>query len=190
MRCFPFTRSILILVLGLTVVGCAGDDSKAARTRRVTAHALVWNGRDGLPPNATPHDVPMIFVFDGPVDCSELLSRFISREDAPAHGVTVELVALAQPWVAGAGAKLRGARFYENGREQSRDWEGRHPSFATPDDAVTIVTAPTKNGTRAKLRVDTQITFSREVAGCDSDEDDHFLDVTGDVDAEVCGDIQ
>lgn len=183
----PSARSIHAIALALVGLGCHGDDSKPLPTRRVTAHALVWNGRD--PPAdgriANTPSNPRVYVFDAPVDCSAIPRG--AFDDAPANSVRLEVVAYLKTWASGARAHLV---FVD-----SFDGEGRrggmHPSFPKSDDAVTLLSAPTERGSRARLRLDMEITFSRDTpARSSSDEADHALDLSGEIDAEVCGDIQ
>jgi hypothetical protein len=177
-------RSLLPSFLLVVALGCGPDDAtKSFPRRHVTAHALVWNGGE--------HRIgPVIMIFDAPVACSAIPHL---RDEAPA-GVTLELVALPRAWEAGAASDLRSAGTYDDdGRLEPRnpDSRGMSLSLSSPF-GPTIRTAPRKGGSHAVLRLDVEVFFTRGTkAAVESEHEDNFaVDLSGDVEAEVCGDIE
>jgi hypothetical protein len=191
MPVLPRHSSFSFLVLCLLNPACEADDDPmpAPVVRHVTAHALVWNGREGLglPPGA-PAFAPRILVFDSRIRCWEAFGPRDSQ-DAPTPGMSLEVQFEPEAWVSGARTKVLHAEHYDsNGHATGfEERNGFRPSFTAA--SVALLTAPTTNGSRAKLRLDMQVLFSRG-ASCVPLADEHVVDLSGDVEAEVCGDIQ
>jgi hypothetical protein len=194
MCCVSVARSIGTCAVVLVSSGCRGDD-KPIPTRHVTAHALVWNGRDQPADGrfASTSSDRLVYIFDAPVDCSAIPRG--AFDDAPASGVRLELVVYMRTWAAGARAEnIFVNSFGPDGRIELPDDVGRRGgtflSFTRTDDAFMLVTAPTDRGSRANLRLDIQVLVTRETSADSSSEDDHVIDLSGEADAVLCGDIE